>query len=221
MIRAVTLLILISTGSLLSAQTNDAGAWINFTLEKDLPKKFTTGIELETRLNDNLSEVRSIFSEVYLAREWNDAFSTTLTYRAQARRRLDNNYENRDRVALDLKYKIKVGEIGVQYRFRAQRQLGVLGTESSLYALLGARHKIKLDYDMNKKWELSLAGESFYSAEREAVLTHTDIRLKIGGQYKIKKRNYLSLGYLVQREYNTNNPFTNYNLTVSYKLMIK
>ena len=79
---------------------------MNFTLEKDLRKKFTTGIELETRLNENLSEARSIFSEVFLSREWSDGFSTTITYRAQARRRLENDYEGRDRLALDLKYKI-------------------------------------------------------------------------------------------------------------------
>ena len=221
MTRAFILLIFLTSSFTLSAQTNDAGAWMNFTLEKDLRKKFTTGIELETRLNENLSEARSIFSEAFLSREWSDEFSTTITYRAQARRRLENDYEGRDRLALDLKYKIKLGEVGVQYRFRAQGLLGILGTESVLSSALGTRHKIKLDYDLSKKWEVSLAGEGFYSSETGVGLTHTDIRLKIGGQYKIKKRNYLSLGYLVQREYNTNNPFTNYNLAVSYKLMIK
>ncbi len=204
-----------------SSQTEDAGAWMYFVLEKDLPDKFTTGIELDVRLNENLSEARSIFSEVYLSKEWSDAFSSTLTYRALARRNLENNYNDRDRLSLDLKYKLKVGEVSMQYRFRVQRRLGLLGSEGALNSNFGYRHKVKATYDLNKKWEVSLAGESFYAAQNTSNLLQTDIRVKASLEYKVKKRNYLSFGYLVQREYNTVNPLTMYNAVVGYKLMIK
>ncbi len=217
----VLLTISLMLAGFIQAQENNAGAWFYFSLEKDLPDKFTTGVEANVRLNENLSEARTIFLEPWVRKEWTDAFSTILSYRAMKRRNLDNEYENRDRVSIDLKYKFKVKELGIQYRFRTQRVLGLLDEESAQVDKVGMRHRIKLGYDLSKKWETSFSGESFYSVAREGMLRHTDLRLKATLEYKLKKRNYLSFGYLLQREYNTSNPLTEYNLIIGYTLMIK
>jgi len=218
-------LVIISITSLLYfssayAQVNDAGGWFFFMLEKDLPDKFTTGIEAEVRLNENYSEARSVFTEAFIQKEWSDAFSTSFTYRVQARKRLDNTYQERDRGALDLDYKKELGAYKVGYRFRLQRQLGVLGRESSASAAFNYRNKVKLSRDVIKKLDFSLAAETFHST-RADFSELTDIRFKASFKYKVKKRNYLYLGYLVQTELNRANRLTEFNTVLGYKLMIK
>lgn len=215
------LVILLGCSQFVCAQVSDAGGWFYFSLEKDLPDKFTMGVETDVRLNENLSEAKTIFAEPWVSKEWSDGFSTTLTYRVLARRGLDNSYSERDRLSIDFKYKRKIKKIGLQYRLRVQRQLGVLNKESASQSDVGLRHRLKAGVKLSKKWGAAIAGESFYSMNNSGVLEHTDIRLKSTLKYKVKKRNYASVGYLFQREYNTNNPVTEYNLVLGYTLMIK
>ncbi|MFK7757030.1 MAG: DUF2490 domain-containing protein [Flavobacteriales bacterium] len=222
MAQKVFITIAFISSSLLSvSQINDAGLWVYFGLEKDLPDKFTTGIEVETRFNENISELGTTFAQPYISKEWSKALSTTLAYRAIARRQADNTYQDRDRFNLDFKYKKKVKEVGVQYRLRVQRALGILDSERAVDADFGFRHRLKFDYGLSKKWKLGLAGESFYALQREEEFLHTDIRIKLSARYRVKKRQYLGLGYIVQQEYNRTNPRREFIITVGYTLMIK
>ncbi len=203
------------------AQSMDAGFWTFIMLEKDLPDKYTTGIELDTRHNENISELATIFVEPFLSKEWSDAFSTTLAYRASARRQNDNSYEDRDRFSLDFEYKQKVKDVGINYRLRVQRAVGFLDSEGAINADFGLRHRVKFDYRLSKKWKFGMAGETFYALQRQEELLHTDIRIKFSAKYKVKKRRYLSLGYLVQQEFNRTNPLREFIATVGYTIMIK
>jgi len=200
---------------------NDAGLWSSFLLEKDLPNKYTTGIEVNSRFNENISELSTLFLEPFISKEWSKPFSTTLSYRAIARRGGENEFDGRDRFNLDFKYKQKVKEVGIQYRLRVQRAVGILDLEGAIDDDFGFRHRLKFDYDVSKKWEVGLSGETFYALQRGTELLHTDVRLKLSADYKIKKRQYLGIGYMVQQEFNRANPLREFIMTVGYTLMIK
>jgi hypothetical protein len=202
-------------------QTRDAGLWAGFTLDFDLKKKFHAGADVQSRWNENITEARSNFIQPWISKDWTDDFSTLFSYRIAARRTLDNIYEGRDRANLDLKYKIKLRDIKIQYRIRLQRELGIFDTERAVNAQSAHRHRIKFGYGINKKFDVSVLGESFFSADKNQEQTLTDLRFKTSVKYKVKKRNYFSVGYLIQKEYNAVNPVMDFNVVIGYVLVVK
>lgn len=203
------------------SQTQDAGLWAGFTLDFDLKKKFHAGADIQTRWNENISEARTNFIQPWVSKDWTKHFSTSFSYRMMARRTLDNFYEGRDRANLDFKLKTKLKDLKLQYRVRVQRAVGIFNPERSIGATVTQRHRLKFGYGLHKKVDVGVLGESFFSADDAQRQTLTDLRFKASVKYKVKKRNYLTVSYLVQKEYNTRNPLTDFILAIGYSLTIK
>jgi len=221
LIRSLIILILVSFSFAVQCQTDDAGLWVGFSLDLDLKKKFHAGLDLQSRWNENISEAKTNFIQPWVSKDWTKNFSTSFSYRLSSRRNLDNFYEGRDRANLDLKYKTKLKDLKLQYRLRVQRQLGVFDSERGLNAKIGHRHRLKFGYGVSKKVNVSVLGESFFSADKTGLQTLTDLRFKTSARYKVKKRNYLNLNYIIQREFNKNNPLREYILAIGYVLVLK
>ncbi len=207
----------------MSAQTQsqDAGLWAGFTLDFDLKKKYHAGVDIQSRWNENISEAKTNFIQPWISKDWSKSVSTSFSYRIAARRGLDNFYTGRDRANLDLKYRTKIKDLKLQYRLRIQREFGIFNAERALNAQTAHRHRLKFGYGISKKLDFSLLGESFFSADNNQIQTLTDLRFKTSIRYKVKKRNYLSLSYLIQKEYNTRNPLMDFNIVIGYTLIVK
>ena len=203
------------------SQTNDAGFWLGFTLDLDLKKKYHAGLDVQSRWNENISEAKTNFIEPWASKDWTDRFSTTLSYRIISRRNLENIYNGRDRISLDFKYKTKIKSVKIQYRLRTQRRLGIVDFEQARNADFVMRHRIKFGYKLNKRWNCSILGEPYFSRESTGEWSLTNLRFRANLDFKVKKRNYLSLGYLIQQEQSTRNPLTEYNMIIGYTIILK
>lgn len=204
-----------------NGQYNDAGLWVGFTLDFDLKKKFHAGLDLQSRWNENISEARSNFIEPWVSKDWSDRFSTTLSYRIIARRTIENLYEPRDRVTLDFKYKTKIKDLKLQYRLRTQKQFETYNEGRFYETDFMVRHRFKFGYKISKRWDYAVLGEPYFARNTSGEWTFTDLRFRTSFEFKLKKRNYLSFGYLIQREYNRTNPLTEFNAMLGYTWIIK
>lgn len=202
-------------------QVNDAGIWTGLGLEKELHKDFKLEAELETRFKENWSELATAFVDVSGRYDFSKHFRAALNYRFGNRQEDDDSYSLRQRWALDLMAKADIGEVGLMYRSRVQLSQRNLGNrENDVEFSNGWRHKLSADLKVYKKTELKISSELFSSEDEEGWYI-SDFRSTIGLSYKLKKRKYLSLGFLYQTELQANDPLSEYVIQLGYSLELK
>jgi len=202
-------------------QTKDAGLWSSFQVARAW-KDFTTSASAEWRLSENLSKSESAFLETKIQYKFNKYFRVSLGYRNGIKQDQNFEYFQRQRWNIDLKLRKKFDDLSLEYRFRYQIGgeqpflIDNLSVESNTY-----RHKLSVGYKINKKWTVGVGFEGFAEQNLDNRFFWTDWRVQGKAEYKLKKRNYISLGYLVQGETGGADPLQEYIFSVGYKLELK
>lgn len=203
------------------AQNNDFGTWSGLTIAKNLPAKFDLGINFQLRLNENSTQVKTYFYDINLSRKLNDNFKGFISYRMGGKRQLDGFYLASQRFSFGLSAKIKKEELKFGYRIKLQNSNNnFIASDSHADIGFVVRNKISVKRKIIKKTSMWASYELFTGAF-ESQLVITDWRWKIGVDRKIKKRQYLSLGFQIQRELINSNPLTDYILFVGYEIELK
>lgn len=203
------------------AQVNDAGLWTGISIEKKWNKRWKTEFELETRYNENWAELESSFIDASTEYELSDYLDVSLNYRFGNKIREDNSYSLRQRLSLDLSTKWEIGKLDMSYRMRFQRNQQGLGiNEGEMDFNNGWRNKLGADIKIFKKTRMEGSTELFTSEDEEGYYI-SDIRYAMGVEYRIKKRRYIELGFLHQRQLQENDPLREWVMTVSLKLEFK
>jgi len=203
------------------SQVKDAGLWTSISLKKDLKNDFQLSADFESRRNENLAEMDGAFVDLSLKRKLSKHFDVAANYRFGNKRELDNSYSLRQRWSLDLSTDYQVWEFKVQYRSRFQlNQKDLQSEERRLGYQSGWRNKFSAEIKLFKKTELDVAVELFLSEDEESWYL-SDIRYATAISYKLKKRQYLKVGFIYQRELQTDNPLFEYITTIGYSLELK
>lgn len=203
-----------------ASQYTDAGVWGGVTLKKDLPKGFDLDAEFQFRselMGTHLATVLSDLGASYKINKW---MKTALTYRFGVLNGLDNVQSTRHRFAADLTFDHDFGKPNGSFRIRYQA--GQRSTdENGISDLRDAiRYRVKGDIKLIKKTRLASSFELFQGST-DYGFELTDWRWKIGIQRKLKKRQYLTVGYLLQNELHTNDPLMEHVLTIGYSYEFK
>lgn len=205
----------------LYSQVHDAGVWTGFGLKKEIKKDLQASLEIESRFNENWAERASSFADLSIKQKLSKHFDLALNYRFGNRREIDNSYSLRQRAALDLSADHDIWEFKVQYRARFQLNQKDLQSRERENGFESAwRNKFSAEIKLFKKTELDTSVELFLSEDEESFYL-SDVRYTTGLSYKLKKRQYLKLGFLFQRELQANNPSFEYVTTVGYSLELK
>jgi len=198
------------------SQVNDAGLWLSLNIEKKINKKWSLGISQEFRYNENITELGTILTEIGVNYRINKTIRVSGNYRFANKLLIDNTYNQRHRFFADINLRKKVNSFQFSYRARIQNQFKDLRSRSDeavfMYYL---RNKISASYNFNKKWNTFFSIENYTPLNVENYFTD-NVRYSIGTEYSINKFNSLELFYLIQKEYNVNNPFTDYILGIAY-----
>lgn len=203
-----------------AAQDNDAGLWLSYKMQSDFTKKLSWSLAPEVRFQNNISEVGSYFADAGLDYSLPGPWSVSLTYRTGYRNR-DSYFSFRQRAQLGVSYKIKFkwGDISLATRY--QGNLEGSRTDRDADFVTTWRNKISIKYDAFKKWELGLSYEFFHSKGDTYLLEWSDWRCTASVERKLNKRNFLSLGYLVQQNLTSSVPQFDYIVLVAYKHKLK
>ena len=218
----VSLTLLLFAQSQVLAQVNDAGLWASVNLEKKFSKKFSIHFSEELRFNENISELGLFFSELTGEYQFSKMVSISGGYRFIQRRRLDDSYSIRHRYLVNLNIKKKFGQVGTNFRLRYQSQYA--DVESSPDGKVPdnyLRPKLTLKYDLNKKYTPYISGEMFVDLNRPDGILFDNYRVEAGVDYEISKRSSIDLGYLISKEIQVKDPWTNYVIVVGWNYIFK
>lgn len=211
------LLLLISNGRA-SAQTKDAGLWLSVNLEKKLSPAWAVQFSEELRLNENITEAGTIFSDLGISYKLNGNLRASANYRFTNSRRLDNSYDIRHRYYFDLSYRQKLKPIVFNLRGRWQSQyVDVFSSPDGKTPDKYFRPKLEAKLDLDKKITPFLSAEAFVVTGNNKDMPAFDcMRYTAGLQYAFSSRRGIEIFYLLQRERNVNNPETDYISGISY-----
>ncbi|NNE54482.1 MAG: DUF2490 domain-containing protein [Flavobacteriales bacterium] len=218
--RLILLLLIVLPFSGMS-QYSDVGLWLQGSVSQEVVKDLSWEIEGACRLNDYATSPGSIFTDIGAKYKFSKYFRIAGTYRYGIKLQDEGYFRPRQRFALDLSSKQDIREIELGYRFRFQASPQVGGSEGSAVEFDNSmRHRISLETKLKKRTWIQVSGE-IYTGREDDQLMPTDMRLKVGIDKRLKKRKYLSYGFIFNSEINNDDPLREYVAFVSYSLELK
>ena len=214
-----------------SSAQNDFAAWTGIDLRVPVNKKLETGLQIEGRFDNNMSEVQQTFLSPYLKYEIHKKIGAGVAYRFS--NRPESGFfgpVNKHRIGLDLSFKdlfkIKTplgnSKFDIRLRYTHRTNEGELNSDYF-------RTRFKLDLDV-KKFNLKpfVATEFFFHFNDQLTYTSSTVssvhrfnkyRIIVGTDYQIKKRHELSLVYIIEPVIESTE--RNFILSLGYKYEMK
>jgi hypothetical protein len=208
---------LLLAGNNLLAQVNDAQLWLSANLEKKITPRLTAGFTGEIRMNENMTEAGTIFSDAGVSYRFLKRFKAGASYRFTMKRRLDDTYKYQHSWYVDASYREKLKPVTLMLRLRYQsRYAEEYTSKKSEIPKNHLRSKLTVKYDLHKKFEPYLYGETYFRTGVPVSVSFDQLRLCAGIEYTFNRIHMIDLHYLFSREYNTIDPETDFVIGVSY-----
>ncbi len=203
----------------LSAQVNDAQMWFNAEIEKKITPAFSASFTEEVRLNENISEVGALFSDLGVSYKFLKRFKVGAFGRFTLKRRLDDTYQPFYSWYAELTAREKFKPVGLALRLRYQSKYSEEGTSpKAAIATNHIRAKLTVKYDLDMKLEPYVYAETYFRTCVPAYKSFDQLRLCAGVNYAFNRHHTVDLHYLFAREYNVVNPETDYVIGLGYAL---
>lgn len=208
-----------------NAQVNDAGLWTSVNIEKKFTQKLSLGFTEELRFNENVTELGTILSDIGLMYKFGPegGIRASINYRFSNKRNVNDTYSNRHRYYGDVTFRKKFGAIIPMYRIRLQSQYDdIYSSEDGREAEYYMRNRLILKYSPDTRYK-PFIGTELYTRLRNEIFNRSysdNVRYIAGVDFEFNERNALSVSYLVEREFNRNNPERNYVLSLTYGISL-
>jgi hypothetical protein len=195
----------------------DAGAWLGISASYPISKKLDLSVAPECRLDDNMRRIRGLFSDVGAKYKVNDFISVNVEYRGGIRRS-NEFYMYRQRTSVGLMLKYEWNDLTFFSTTRNQWTPAAADGDGDIDLGTTFRQKVGVKYKGLKKIELAYSFEWFFEPVAFKPV-YSDWRTQLNVEYKLSKRKYFSLGYLVQQ--NAQNGDMDFVLQASYQVELK
>lgn len=205
--RAAVFIVCLFAGVLLRAQTSDFGMWNTLSVNYDVTKKFTVGVDQELRLRDNLSTLHMLYTNVGASYKLSDNFKLAVVYRFIDRHKEDLTWGVRHRIFTDLTFKVKPGKFSIGYRARFQAEWRAQGYSREFGNIpeIFMRNQVKVAYKASGDIEPYAGIEVRWQLQNPRIPYHQSIdrgRYFAGVNYELNKHNTIGTYFLVQKEVN-------------------
>jgi hypothetical protein len=205
------------SGMITRSQENDAGLWLSLSLEKKITPALSATFSEEVRLYENITEVGIVFSDIGFAYKFGNRFRISANYRFINKKRLDDSYDNRQRYYFDFIYREKITPLVLLFRARFQSQYtDIFSSPDGKIPDYYSRAKLTLKLDIDKRIKPYVYAESFFKLKNPEGILFDGIRYCAGIEYSFNRLHMLDLFYMIQKEYNVNNPETDFIVGVGY-----
>ena len=213
MIKALCSLFVFSVISLaaFSQIQEDAILWTGISVSKNITKKFRLTLMEQGRFNNNISNLKNIFTDVGLGYKYNKTFKFSAAYRYANKQLVEGGFETAHRYNLDVQARFKKKPFVVSYRnrFQIENRMATSGIKRQLYD----RNKVKVAFDLDKKYSPWIATDIYYSLNKEEF---NKIRYTIGVEFNLPNRNELALFYRLRSMFNVSNPRNSFIIGVFF-----
>ena len=211
------LLFLVLIGTRLHSQVNDAQLWLSVNIEKKLSPALTVAFTEEMRMNENMTEAGTIFSDLGISYRFFKRFKLGASYRFSLKRRPDDTYKQFNSWYVDASCREKFKPVTLVLRLRYQSRYAEAFTfDNTGLPKNHFRVKLTAKYDLHQKFEPYLCAETYFRTGVPASQSFDQLRLCAGIEYSFNRMHMIDLHYLICREYNVANPETDYVIGVGY-----
>jgi len=201
-------------------KTQDLGLWIGINGDYKFKNNYKLLFSQEVRFFESVSELEKSISEIGLAYKINKNFKLQGNLRYVFDKKKNKIFEKNLRYNIDLRYKWDINKrFDFKYRLRFQTRYNNFllvnknGTKSDF------RHKITLDYKLNKKHELNLSGEIWREFEQYELPHFGKFRFVFSDEIDTKIGDF-NLFFGLERDIDSK-PNLNYYITgISYNFSI-
>ncbi|MEI6123074.1 MAG: DUF2490 domain-containing protein [Bacteroidota bacterium] len=201
----------------MQGQTTDAGLWMSLNVEKKITAKLSIALAEEFRMNENMTELGTFFTDVGLTYKINKYIRISGNYRFVNKRRLDDSYSKRHRYYFDLAFRKRFKPITISFRTRFQSQYAdIFSSEDGKIPSYYSRNKLSIKYELNKKLSPYVSVELFSPLKKPYDIFMDNARYCIGLEYALNRMHSLDFFYLFQREYNVKDPMREHIIGVGY-----
>ncbi|MCA6363180.1 MAG: DUF2490 domain-containing protein [Bacteroidetes bacterium] len=207
------------------AQHNDLRSWNTFSINYDLTKKLTLNFDQELRLQDNLTRINQLYTNIGATYKLNKYVRVAGVYRFIARYKEDNTFGLRNRFYGDLIVKLRPGRFTYVYRARLQyewRGAGY-GKEYGRVPEIYWRNLFKASYKVNDIVSPYLATEIRFQLQNPRIPYHNGFdrsRFTGGVDLQVTKNSTFGVYYLLQKEWNVIDPETLHVIGLEYSISL-
>lgn len=213
----VLLMLFVFAGNNLKAQVNDAQLWLSAGVEKRITRDLSINFTQELRLNENITEAGTIYSDLGVSYDFLNRFRVGASYRFTLKRRPDDSYRPFHSWYVDARYREKIKPLVMILRLRYQSKYAEPYTSEK--ASMPANHfraKLTLKYDLKKRYEPYIYAETYFRTCVPGYQSFDQLRLCAGVEYAFNRMHSIDLHYLWCHEYNVVEPEVDWVIGVSY-----
>jgi hypothetical protein len=179
--------------------STDGQLWLSANARYKPHKTLRLEITQHLRLSNNLSQVEKVMPELEMQYRPIKPLSVSIGYRYISERTKNNDFEPAHRYHAQLSSKKDIGPLELSYRLRYQEK----HEEDEFDFNQRLRNKVKLTLDTDTPYTPFVFTEIFTDPTATPI-DNSKYRLGFGAQYKIDKRQSVSLDYLYQNEFERN-----------------
>lgn len=207
------------------AQHSDLRSWNTFSFNYGLNKKLTFNFDQELRLQDNLTRINQLYTNIGATYKINKYVRIAGVYRFIARYKEDNSWGIRNRFYGDVIVKLRPGRFSYVYRARLQyewRGAGY-GKEYGRVPEIYWRNLFKASYKVNDIVSPYLATEIRFQLQNPRIPYHNGFdrsRFTGGLDLQVSKSSTFGVYYLLQKEWNIIDPETLNVIGLEYTISI-
>jgi len=215
----ILLVLFCCLGCNLFSHAQDAGFWLSVNAEKKITQALSVSLSEEFRLNENMNEFGTFFTDAGLTYKINKYLRISANYRFICKRRLDDSYSNRHRYYFDLTVRKKFKPVTLSLRTRFQSQYAdIFSSEDGKIPAYYLRDKLTIKYDAGKHIQPYFYAEIYTPLKHPYDVFIDKTRYCAGFEYEINRMNTIDVFYLFQKEYNVKAPETDYVIGLGYYL---
>ncbi|MBI5540388.1 MAG: DUF2490 domain-containing protein [Bacteroidia bacterium] len=199
------------------AQVNDAGMWLSVNAEKKITPVLSFTLSEEVRLSENFTEAGMIFTDAGLNYKINKFVRVSANYRFIEKLKKNNTYNLRNRYYFDVTLRKKIKPVILQFRTRFQCQYNRM-YEADDYPgpYYYSRNKFMVKADLDKNYVPYIYSEIYSPLNNPDGIFMDKIKYCAGIEYRINRMHEFDLFYVIQKEYNVENPVTDFVIGIGY-----
>jgi len=206
------------------SQTQDAQLWENITLSKKLTGTTAIGVNHEGRFANNISQFHYAYLDFGFFKYFGKHFKTALDY-VLVWKVVEDRESWRHQWYVALSYKTKL-EKRIPFDFREEYQQqyqDIYSSDLGRYPENYFRSKLTISYDFKHfpfyKFKPYVASEVYYHLDNNNKYGRgfDRIRYFIGNFYSFNKKTQLELYYMIEDNFNINNPPVNFVMGIGFE----
>jgi len=187
-------------------QEQDAEFWTGVELKKEIKDNVSFSLGQQVRFNNNIQRFKSTFTEAGFTFGL-DRISDRLKINTSLRYTYSFSRKRTWRPLLNLSLQLIKNEYAkVNYRIRLQKDLLRFDAEQFDQKFYW-RNKLTVNFKTGKVRPY-IGAEIFYNGSNNAK-EFDQLRILVGFEYKVKKRQEIKFGYVYREDFNVNNPGQN------------